>query len=277
MCGIATIAIGKRSRGRVPYDLLRKTVRALMVELQPRGIDAAGIAVINEKGPESRVFKKPLRPDRFVVRPMFEETLSLIGPQTNFIMLHARAATVGETRENYNNHPIIADDIVGIHNGTLYNDSQLFADFITDFDQEGDVDSEVIFRLYHYFIRRGESPVEAMAHTGSLLQGAFTGALVDMRQPHRMVMFKNERSLSIFRLPHTDVIITISEAIFYDRVAHRLGITAREICDGVEDGTGIVFDLNQQERITDRIKDFEIPIDKSFSVYQNRGWMYHGC
>ena len=272
MCGIATIALGKRSRGRVPYPLLRKVCKELMIELQPRGIDAAGIAVINEGDIPSRVFKKPLRPERLVVRPAYDETLALIGPQTNFIMLHARATTVGSTEDNFNNHPIITEPIVGIHNGTLYNEDQLFSRFDKDFERDGDVDSEVIFKLYLHFVEQGLSPKQAMAQTGSLLQGAFTGALVDMRTPTQMVMFKHERSLCVFRFPHYDMVLTVSEAKFYDRVAKRLGVKAKETCEYVYDGTGMLFDLNINKRITEEIIDFDIPVKKGY-VRQYSGWL----
>jgi len=242
-----------------------------MVELQPRGIDAAGIAVINE-GAESRVFKKPLRPERMVVRPMFDEMLNLIGPQTNFVMLHARSTTVGSTEDNENNHPIIAEPIIGIHNGTLYNDDRLFEKFKNDFDRDYDVDSEIIFKLYLHFVDQGLSPKQAMSQTGSMLQGAFTGALVDMRNPAQMIMFKNERSLCVFRLPHYDMIITVSEAKFYDRVAKRLGIKAKEKCEYVFEGTGMLFDLNIKDRITDKIIDFDIPVQKGY-VKRYSGWL----
>ncbi len=272
MCGIVAIALGKRSRGRVPYPLVRKVCKELMIELQPRGIDAAGIAVINE-GAESRVFKKPLRPDRMVTRPLYDEMLELIGPQTNFIMLHARATTVGSTEDNFNNHPIIIEPIVGIHNGTLYNDDKLFDGFQDHFNRVGDVDSEIIFQLYLHFVDQGLNPKQAMAQTGSLLDGAFTGALVDMRHPSQMVLFKNERSLCVFRFPHYDMIIAVSEAKFYDKVAKRLNIKSREICEYVSDGTGILFDLNIKERITSRIIDFDIPVPTTYKR-QFKNWLH---
>jgi len=271
MCGIATVAIGRRSRGRIPYPLLRNVCKELMVELQPRGIDAAGVAVINE-GAASRVFKKPLRPERFVARPMFGEMMNLIGPQTNFVMLHARATTVGSTEQNFNNHPIVTEPIVGIHNGTLYNEDKLFDRFKKDFDRDGDVDSEIIFKLYLHFVEQGLSPKQAMSQAGAMLQGAFTGALVDMRTPSQMVMFKHERSLCVFRFPHYDMVVTVSEARFYDRVAKRLGIKAKEKCEFIQDGTGMLFDLNIENRITDQIIDFDIPVQKGYAR-QYSGWL----
>jgi len=270
MCGIATIAIGRRCRKRVPYPLVQRLAKELLVELQSRGIDAAGIAVINE-GAESKVFKKALRPDRLVVRPKFDEVLGLIGPQTNFVMLHSRATTAGSTSDNFNNHPIIVEPVVGIHNGTLWNETDLFNQFDEDFDREGEVDSEVIFKLYRHYVDQGLSPKQAMAQTGKKLWGAFTGALVDMRYPHQMVMFKNERSLSVLRFPHYDMVIAVSLAQFYDRVAARLGIKAKDTCEIVSDGTGMLFDLNIDARLTEEILDFDIPVEKGY-LRRYSGW-----
>lgn len=280
MCGIATISIGRRSRGRIPYPLLRKLTRELLYELQPRGIDASGIAVINEpdSGVNSLVFKKPLRPHRFVVRPKFGETLAHIGPQTNFILLHARATTVGDTSDNFNNHPIVVPPVVGIHNGTLVNEEQLFAKFRDGFDREGEVDSEVIFRLYHYYTdEQGLAPKQALMATSDKLIGAYTGAVVDMRYPHRMAMFKFERSLCVLQLRHYDITIAISEPKFYDQAARRLGITSKDTCRYVRDGTGFIVDLNIDGRITDSVTDFRIPVKRTMEfMRRHTPWFASG-
>ncbi len=280
MCGIATVSIGRRSRGRIPYNLLRELVRELLYELQPRGTDASGIAIINEpdSGVNSVVFKKPLRPHRFVVRPKFDEVLGHIGPQTNFILLHARATSVGDTSEDFNNHPIITPPVIGIHNGTLYNDQSLFKRFSKSFEREGDVDSEIIFRLYNHFTDDlGLPPKQAMQATSEKLWGAYTGALIDTRYSHRMVMFKFQRSLVVFRLKHYDMIITISEAKFYDDAAQRLGIKSQADCNYVMDGTGFLIDLNIANRITDSVIGFEMPVDSVLTTLRRHTpWLNSG-
>ncbi len=269
MCGIATISIGRRSRGRIPYPLLRKLTKELLRELQPRGMDASGIAVINDpdSGVDSIMFKKPLRPDRFVVRPRFDEVLSRIGPQTNFILLHSRATTAGSSSNNYNNHPIDARPIIGIHNGTLFNDDAIFKKFQDRIPREGTVDSEVIFRLYHYYTdRMGLGPKAAMAATSKELAGAYTGAMIDMRSPHRMVMFKFERSLALLRLMHHDIVLAISEVKFYDVARKRLGIQSKDQYQFVKDGTGFIMDVNEDGRITDNVINFDIPVDRTMRM-----------
>lgn len=280
MCGIATISIGRKSRGRIPYPLLRKLSRELLYELEPRGIDASGIAIINDplSNVKSIVFKKSLRSHRFIVRPKFEEALSYIGPQTNFIMLHARATSSGISNNNFNNHPIITRPIVGIHNGTLLNSNRLFKKFKNRFSREGDVDSEIIFRLYNYYIDQKDlSPKEALIATSNKLSGAYTGAMVDLRHPHKMVMFKFDRSLAILRLQHYDIVIAVSESRFYDKARERLNIRSKDIYQTVKDATGFIIDLNTDTRITSKIFDFEIPVDKSTTMMRMKSpWLSAG-
>lgn len=264
MCGIATISFGRRARGRISYPLVREMTKQLLVELQPRGLDAAGIAVINDPEHEqSVVFKKPLRPSRLTVRPRFQDALDLIGPQTNFVLLHARATTVGNTDGNYDNHPIIAPPVVGIHNGTLTNHDKLFKEF--DLQREGGVDSEVIFRLYGSLIEKGIEPEKAMKAVASQLEGAFTGAAVDLRHPHRMLMFKFQRPLHVLTFKHYDMVIAISEVRHYDRAKAKVGIKASDKCQWLQDGAGFWLDVNEPGHIVKNIHRFRFPIEHNIS------------
>lgn len=279
MCGIATIAIGRRRRGRIPYPILRKLITELLIELQPRGLDAAGIAVINGKVPggsnKSIVFKKPLRPTRFITRPKYQESVeSLIGPSTNYVLLHARATTVGGTYNNFNNHPIVTGRMVAIHNGTLWNDDRLFEDYCLV--REGTVDSEVIPRLYEHHLDLGKSPREAITQVGSDLGGAFTGAVIDLEQTHQMVMFKNNRSLCLFFIPYYDMVISVSEARFFTNAAQRVGLKAKGSSVYVEDGTGLLFDLEENGCLTETVQDFEIPVRAIREQYCG-GYNWLGC
>ena len=276
MCGIATVAIGRNYRKKISYQKLRSLTAELMWELQPRGMDASGVAIVNEPGTtESLVFKKPLRPERFVVRPAFEQTLARIGPDTNFILLHARATTVGDTSNNFNNHPIIIPGCIGIHNGTLYNHEKLFKEFEDEFTQSGKVDSEIIFRLFKHYSDKGLTPEQAMQSTSRKLFGAFTGAVIDWNSPNRLVMFKNDRSLCVVKIPHYDIVITVSESKFYSRAAQRVKFNPKVTYEYVYDGTGFILDVNLEENITDNIIDFDLPVQEKRSHRNASNWFSH--
>ena len=259
MCGIATIAIGRSARGRIPYEKLRGMTKEILIELSSRGQDASGIAVINED--DVHVFKKPLRPRRLVVRPRFEDILQKIGPRTNFIMLHSRAASVGGNKDNYNNHPIVADPIIGIHNGTLYNEDQLFKSFRKYFKPEGTVDSEVIFRMLNMYLNKGLAPKQAMQMVSRQLVGAFTGAAIDMRRTNQMLMFKFGRELAVLNLPHYDTIVTVSEPRFYDHARDKMKLKVKDTILYPKEETGFLIDINAG-RITDQLIDFNLPVQE---------------
>ena len=118
----------------------------------------------------------------------------------------------------------------------------------------------------------GLAPKQAMAQTGSLLWGAFTGALVDMRIPSQMVVFKKDRPLCTFRFPFYDMIITVSEARAYDRASKRIGIKAKGTCEYNENGTGMLFDLNMPHGLTKEIIDFDIPTGDD-DIYGHKTWL----
>jgi glucosamine 6-phosphate synthetase-like amidotransferase/phosphosugar isomerase protein len=257
MCGIATISIGRSARKRIPYEKLRGLTSELLVELSSRGMDASGIAVINEG--DAHVFKKALRPRRLVVRPRFEDILQKIGPDTNFILLHSRAASVGGNKNNFNNHPIVADPIIGIHNGTLHNDMQLFRSFKDHFKPEGSVDSEVIFRMLNMYLNKGLAPKQAMQMVSQQLVGAFTGAAVDLRRTNQMLMFKFGRELAVLNLPHYDVVVAVSEAKFYDAAREKMKLKVKDTILYPKEETGFLIDLNAG-RITDQLIDFNLPV-----------------
>lgn len=63
-------------------------------------------------------------------------------------ILHTRFATQGSERDNNNNHPIYNGGIVGVHNGALSNDDELFA--MSDARRYGQVDSEAAFAALAY-------------------------------------------------------------------------------------------------------------------------------
>lgn len=257
MCGIATIAIGRSSRGRIPYPLLRSLTAEMLVQLGSRGLDASGIAVVNED--ETFVFKKPLRPSRLVVRPKFQEVLSQIGPRTNFILLHSRAASVGGNTDNFNNHPIVAPPVIGVHNGTLYNSDTLFRRYRDHFGAQGSVDSEVIFRLWRFYLTQGVTPHRAMQLVSKQLMGAFTGAAIDTHKPNRMVLFKFRRPLALLSLRHYDMLVAVSEPRFYDRAKERAKIKPKDVYTQMKEETGLLLDVNAG-RIVGNLNDFRLPV-----------------
>lgn len=102
---------------------------------------------------------------------------------TNTAIIHTRAATTGDPADNDNNHPIVvqadgeAPGIVGIHNGVLWNDTELWKQY-QDLAAEkvGEVDSQLIFQILS---RQGRDGLDQ-------LEGDASIAWMPLAAPHEL-------------------------------------------------------------------------------------------
>jgi glutamine---fructose-6-phosphate transaminase (isomerizing) len=135
MCGIAGYSVSSDSR-------LDRTVaaRALLAGIAERGADAVGYAY-RTTTPHVAVHKQRSGASALVDR-------ILVPSDTSQLLVHVRDYTKGHPSLAANNHPIRHGTVVGIHNGIIVNDDELFAqDGIGRADAEMTVDSEIIFAL----------------------------------------------------------------------------------------------------------------------------------
>jgi glucosamine 6-phosphate synthetase-like amidotransferase/phosphosugar isomerase protein len=135
LCGIAGYCLGLESR-------IERTVaaRALLAGIAARGADAVGYAYRSPGSPIS-VHKQ---------RSGATALLDRIGvPQDSTqLLVHVRDYTKGHPSLTANNHPIRHGAVVGIHNGIIENDDELFSQHgIERAEPSMTVDSEIIFAL----------------------------------------------------------------------------------------------------------------------------------
>lgn len=135
MCGLAGYNLSEKE-DRV--DVV-KLARAMLTELQARGRDAAGAAWT--EGGQVWWDKAPGLPSLYAKR-------CPIGPLATNAVLHSRAATDGDPRDNRNNHPFALPGVTGAHNGILLDWKHWFRDL--GVEPESDCDSEAIFALLAY-------------------------------------------------------------------------------------------------------------------------------
>lgn len=130
MCGIAGMNLSPDEN----IDA-RELATALLLGIEERGRDATGAAFFN--GSEPTVQKSDMDATEFV------EYLDMNPDATN-VILHTRWATKGPYTVNANNHPIDVNGIIGVHNGMVWNDDELFERIGAD-KRIAEVDSEAIF------------------------------------------------------------------------------------------------------------------------------------
>lgn len=111
-------------------------MRLAALAIEPRGKDATGFAWTRPNG-EAFYWKTPQRAQDAVAQaPLDRDMLNVIA--------HTRYKTQGDVKDNRNNHPVIDDGIMLVHNGMIDNDYELYRLLGHDFVRKADVDSQVI-------------------------------------------------------------------------------------------------------------------------------------
>ena len=137
MCGIAGFSLDVKSR----VDRTLAT-QALLAGIAERGADAAGYAY-RSAGTSVSVHKQRTGASALL------DAVSVPAGATQ-ALVHVRDFTKGPPAILANNHPIRHGSVVGIHNGVVVNDDEIFARHgLCRADPEMTVDSEAIFALMH--------------------------------------------------------------------------------------------------------------------------------
>jgi len=135
LCGIAGYSLGIDSR-------VERTVaaRALLAGIAERGADAVGYA---HRTPGSQI---ALHKQRSGATALLDRIR--VPEDATKLLVHVRDFTKGHPSLAANNHPIRHGAVVGVHNGIIGNDDELFARHgISRAEPEMTVDSEIIFAL----------------------------------------------------------------------------------------------------------------------------------
>jgi glucosamine 6-phosphate synthetase-like amidotransferase/phosphosugar isomerase protein len=132
-----------------------KVSAGLLAGIANRGPDATGAAWYDVKEQAVKVTKIAVNAAKFLAarRDVLPET-------TPVMILHTRMATHGSVNDRVNNHPVRHANILGVHNGVLWNDDEIFKDL--GYKRNGAVDSEAIFAL----LSHGADPTKVLSEIG---------------------------------------------------------------------------------------------------------------
>jgi glucosamine 6-phosphate synthetase-like amidotransferase/phosphosugar isomerase protein len=163
MCGIAGYSLA-------PSSDLERTLAAqvLLAAIAERGADAVGYAYRGQTMPLT-LLKQRSGASELLADIRVPDTASQL-------VLHVRDYTKGHPRIEANNHPVRHGSVVGVHNGIILNDEEVFAERGYErAEPEMTVDSEAIFAL-----------AEASPRDPDVLEelcGSMAAAWFDEREP----------------------------------------------------------------------------------------------
>lgn len=196
MCGLSAIFLSPQQRTTEQWDNIRDIFTQCLIVNEEKGREASGIGLVFNQGHQI-IYKQPMSASQFVKTPIYNNILSLLSHDTIALLGHTRKPTKGSRYNYLNNHPIHADHIIGIHNGHIKNDDQLFDEY--SLERSAEVDSEVIFRLIHEANPKSMNLHHYIQHLKMNIQklkGNYTFILNDNRVPNRFVVIKKNRPLS---------------------------------------------------------------------------------
>ncbi len=215
MCGLAGVIFGKKRRRAEEREYLAWLFTRLLVMSECRGPHATGVAWLNRDG-EHRLFKRPVPAGQFVTDKAFQEVLAGMDNRATLLVGHTRWRTRGDERINRNNHPIRAGDVIGTHNGTIYNADRLFRRL--RLRRFAEVDSELLFRLAHKSYRNDRIDIDRFKARLELCRGQMTAVLASRNDPETILVLKGNKPLELRAHRRYRVVLYASDPAFLDAV-----------------------------------------------------------
>jgi predicted glutamine amidotransferase len=228
MCGIfGSITRANNNLTEQQKINVANIVGGLAIHMQTRGDESTGIATLD--GVNYDIFKTTQKASEFVDSKNFIEMMSKF---PLVVLGHTRLGTVGEITPQ-NAHPFRKGNIIGCHNGSVYNWREINA--------QANVDSEVIFEVINDFgYKKGLTK----------LRGSFAIVWTDLRNPHAVNLVTHKNPLILAYVKELETYFWASEVeAITSTIASVVGVNKATIFDfSEEDDKVMTIDENLHYR-----------------------------
>jgi glucosamine 6-phosphate synthetase-like amidotransferase/phosphosugar isomerase protein len=214
MCGLAAIHLAPQERTTAQWQRIQTLFTENLLANEERGLEASGMALISARG-FWFIFKWAVCASQFIKSPEYKNIWKYVNADTTCLLGHTRRPTKGAPVNDANNHPIQTGQIIGVHNGQIKNDDELFAN--NKFKRIGDVDSEIIFQMLNEINPQkisSDGYIAQLKQQIALFQGDYTFLFVDLRLPTRLFVIKKNQPLSLHWDPELQALFFSSRYIF---------------------------------------------------------------
>ena len=242
MCGIVGY-IGKNDTTKILLDGLK--------ELEYRGYDSAGIAVLNKD--KIDVFKALGKLHNL------EEKVNNSSTKGSYELGigHTRWATHGQPTE-LNAHPHLGEYSYVVHNGIIENYKELKEELISlGHKFVSQTDTEVIVHLFENYYNKLNDTTKAFHNTIERLEGAFSILLITKADPTKVFFFKHGSPLIVARGKEEE------EVLFSSSDAPLIGLANDVVY--LEDGVGGIATSDGIEFFSDDYSWSTLPTSKQFA------------
>jgi glutamine---fructose-6-phosphate transaminase (isomerizing) len=253
MCGIFGLMVHKDA-GYAPA-FVKKSLALLAQLSESRGKDSSGLVFRNESERELQVFKGVVLLNYLLkhkeVMHQIDQVLGTAGqnqkssPQNTFAAMgHSRLVTNGTQLNDVNNQPVVKDGVIGIHNGIIVNEEDLWSRH-PDIKREHEIDTEIMLALIRKYLQDDWDIKAAVSITIGEIFGTVAAAFF-VDNLNKLVIATNNGSLYVLK-NEVDLFAFASEEYFLKTLAKKMSLNSQ---DGYEirqvvPGKGFILDLEQ--------------------------------
>ena len=252
MCGIFGVIAAKDAN--FAPEFYKKSLETLARLSESRGKDSSGLVFRNEAELELQVLKGAVPLGYLLKRPEVRRLLDRMtgarsqgeaGHTPRFaVMGHSRLVTNGSHASDDNNQPVVKDGIVGIHNGIIVNDDELWSRY-PGLHREYGIDTEVMLALIRKHLLGGRDIAAAVSETMCEIFGTVAAAFF-FNDQDSFALATNNGSLYLLT-NESSLFAFASEEYFLQQLAKKMHLDAKSgfSIRQVKSGDGIVLDLER--------------------------------
>ena len=252
MCGIFGLVV--HSGSAYKPEFIRKSLTTLAHLSESRGKDSSGLVFRDESEWELNVVKGavPLgyllkrkevtdQIDRMIASSP-HDSAAANRKRTFAVMGHSRLVTNGSQLNDVNNQPVVKDGMIGIHNGIIVNENELWSRH-PEIQRTYEIDTEVMLALIRKYLRDGWDAAAAVSKTAGEIFGTVAAAYF-MDDLDLLAIATNNGSL-YFLTDENGLFAFASEEYFLRTLAETMHLCTKD--NGrirqVVPGKGFVLDL----------------------------------
>jgi glucosamine--fructose-6-phosphate aminotransferase (isomerizing) len=225
MCGIFGLVVTADSQ--LQSGTIVKILERLFKFSESRGSEAGGIAI---GGTTSlQVFRRAQPASRMILSDEYKQfivaNLTSVNRANGLAVVgHSRLVTNGSQGMEENNQPVSSAHCIGVHNGIVVNDTELWANH-PDLLRKSQVDTEVIFQLIDKYQAQGVNLPSAIMQTYQQLQGEANIAFLHNTE-RSLCLATNVGSLYFTHVPSMGIFVFASEKHFLKEIQKKLGLSS---------------------------------------------------
>lgn len=223
MCGITGFS---KADGKSSVSNADRFMRQAVLAIENRGTDSTGYAWMNPDG-QGYYCKRPL--------PAHEAVFCLpeINPHAITMIGHVRWATQGSKHKNENNHPVIDDGVMLVHNGVITNDREIYRWLDPDYPPKAEVDTAAFAAmLAHPQELFADHPIDLLP----MVAGSNAFAWIMTAEPEVLHLARTDgRPLTVAWTRCGDLVMSSTPSTLYD-LSRMAGVKVRRYRE-VEEGT----------------------------------------